>query len=58
MLFRSTTFVPGSLRLDDTALSDAADADAGSCDGRTVDIALGDAAPAVVRTIQFQVQIQ
>lgn len=53
-----TRYAPGSLRIDDGPATDAADADAGACDGRRVTVALGDPTPAAVRTVQFQVIIQ
>lgn len=53
-----TTFVPGSITLDGVALSDTADADAGSFDGTRIAVALGDVAAPQTRTIQFKVTIQ
>ncbi|MEI9849934.1 MAG: hypothetical protein WDN24_02545 [Sphingomonas sp.] len=53
-----TDYVPGSIRLDGTALTDAADADAGSFDGAGVRVALGDVAAPATRRIEFQVKIQ
>lgn len=53
-----TAYVPGSLRLDGTALTDAADADTGDFDGSAIHVALGDVPAPVTRTIQFQVTIQ
>lgn len=53
-----TSYVPGSLRLDATTLSDAADADAGFFDGSSVIVALGDIPGAATRTVQFQVKIK
>lgn len=53
-----TAFVPGSLTLDGTALSDASDGDAGSFDGTRIAVTLGDIAAPQTRTIQFKVTIQ
>lgn len=53
-----TAYVPGSLRLDAIAISDAADGDAGGFDGGAIDVTLGDIAAPVTRTVQFQVRIQ
>lgn len=53
-----TSYVPGSLRLDGIALTDAADADAGALGGGEVQVTLGDVAQPVRRTISFQVTIQ
>ena len=53
-----TRYAPGSLVIDDARATDAADADAGACDGRRVTVALGDLPPAAVRTVQFRVIIQ
>ena len=53
-----TRYVAGSLTLDGTALSDAADADAGQADGTTVAVTLGTVPAATTHRIQFQVQIQ
>ena len=53
-----TSFVPGSLRLDGTALTDAVDADTGDFDGSAIHVALGDVPAPVTRTIEFKVTIQ
>ncbi len=56
-----TRYVPGSLRLDDAAVSDADDADPGGCDGARVTVALPDGGAGgggTIRTISFQVIIQ
>lgn len=53
-----TRYIPGSLTLDDAVLSDAADGDAGTFDGSSIAVALGDAARAATRTIRFKVRIQ
>jgi len=55
---QGTAFVPGSLRLDGTALTDSADADGGAFDGATVRVTLGDVPAPAVRILQFQVVIQ
>ena len=47
-------FVPGSLRLDGAALSDAADADAGTVVAGTVRVALGVLAPASARVVTLR----
>ena len=52
-----TSYLPGSMTLDGAALSDAADGDAGDCDGRLIRVALGDVAAAVTRTVTFQVRL-
>lgn len=52
-----TGYVAGSLTLDGAALTDAADGDAGGCDGRTVAVALGTPAAAATRTVTFQVRL-
>lgn len=53
-----TTYVAGSLRLDEAPLSDAADADPGRFSGSAIQVALGDVASPDTRTIRFQVIIQ
>jgi uncharacterized repeat protein (TIGR01451 family) len=53
-----TVYRAGSLHLDGGAVSDAADADAGSFDGSTVRVALGDVAAAGDHVITFQTTIQ
>ncbi|SEM76888.1 conserved repeat domain-containing protein [Sphingomonas gellani] len=53
-----TRFVPGSLLLDGQALTDAADGDAGRCDGASIDVSLGDVAGPTTHTLRFQVTIQ
>lgn len=55
---QGTLYVPGSLTLDSTPLSDAADADPGQADDAAVAVALGDIAAPTIRTVQFQVTIQ
>ena len=53
-----TRYVAGSLTLDGTALSDAADADAGQSDGATIAVTIGTVPAATTHRVQFQVQIQ
>ncbi len=55
-----TSYVPGSLRLDDATLTDAGDTDAGTASATAIRVALGDVAAdgAGSRTIQFSVKIQ
>ena len=53
-----TAYVPGSLRLDDAVLSDAADGDGGTATAAAIRVALGDVPGAGTRTIQFRVKIQ
>lgn len=53
-----TAFVPGSLRVDDAVLTDAADADPGRFDGAGIAVALGDVAASTVHIVQFKTQIQ
>lgn len=51
------SYVPGSLRLDGTPLTDAADDDAGRFDGAAVAVALDPGAAARARTVTFQVRL-
>jgi uncharacterized repeat protein (TIGR01451 family) len=53
-----TTYVPGSLRLNSTALTDAGDGDAGQFNGSQIQVALGDVVAPATDTISFQVTIQ
>ncbi|MEG3174610.1 hypothetical protein U1872_00090 [Sphingomonas sp. RB3P16] len=53
-----TTYVAGSLNLDGTVLSDAADADAGRVDTAGIAVALGDVAAPATHTVTFKVTIQ
>lgn len=53
-----TRYLPGSLTLDGTTLSDAGDGDAGSFDGTGIRVALGDVPAAATHSIQFKVTIQ
>ena len=53
-----TTYVPGTLRLDDATLSDASDGDVGSATAAAISVELGDMPGAGSRSIQFSVKIQ
>lgn len=64
---QGTVFVPGSLTLDGTPLTDAGDGDAGAFDrnasapgaaGGGIAVALGQVAAAAVHTVQFKTKIQ
>lgn len=52
-----TTYQAGSLTLEGGALTDAADADAGSFTGTGISVALGTVAAGATQTITFQVKI-
>lgn len=52
-----TTYQAGSLTLEGGALTDAADADAGSFTGTAINVALGTVAAGSTKTITFQVKI-
>ena len=52
-----TTYKAGSLTLEGAALTDSADADAGSFTGTAISVALGTLAAGTTRTITFQVKI-
>lgn len=52
-----TTYQPGSLTLEGGALTDSADADAGSFTGTAINVALGTLAAGSTKTITFQVKI-
>ena len=52
-----TTYQSGSLTLEGGALTDAADADAGSFTGTGINVALGTVAAGTTKTITFQVKI-
>jgi uncharacterized repeat protein (TIGR01451 family) len=52
-----TTFAPGSITLDGTALSDADDADAGRFTGTGIAVGLGNLASGASRTVTFKVKI-
>jgi uncharacterized repeat protein (TIGR01451 family) len=53
----TTTFVPGSLRLDGVTLTDAADDDAGAVGAEGVSFLVGALAASSTRTASFQVRI-
>ncbi len=53
----NTTYVPGSMRLDNEPLSDADDADAGRFTGTAIQIRLGTLTAGTPRTISFIVRI-
>lgn len=52
-----TSYEAGSLRLDDSALSDVADGDAGRFTGTGIEVVLGNLAAAAPRIISFKVRI-
>ncbi len=52
-----TTYAPGSLTLDGTALTDAADGDAGTYTGTGIAVTLGTVASGATRTVTFKVKI-
>lgn len=52
-----TTYRPGTLTLEGTALSDAADSDGGVASAAGIDVALGAQAAGQVRTVQFTVRV-
>ncbi|HEX6377230.1 MAG TPA: hypothetical protein VFZ91_16080 [Allosphingosinicella sp.] len=52
-----TTYQAGSLTLEGSALTDAADADAGSFTGTAISVGLGTVAAGTTRTVTFQVKI-
>src|SRR3546814_6303571 len=49
-----TSYAQGSITLGRTALSDAADADAGDCHGTRIHVALGNVAGGQTRTVPFR----
>lgn len=53
-----TSYVAGSLRLDDATLSDTSDTDPGTATATAIRVALGDVPAAGARSIQFSVKIQ
>lgn len=53
-----TTYLPGTLKIDGVALSDAADTDNGRFDGSSILVALGDIDQPTTRVVTFQVKIQ
>lgn len=52
-----TTYAPGTLTLDAASLTDAADADAGSFDGTSIRVNLGDISPGVTHTVTFDAMV-
>ena len=52
-----TRNVPASIKLGGSALSDAADADAGDYNGTRINVALGTVAGGQTRTVTFQTMI-
>lgn len=52
-----TSYVPGSLKLNGAALSDAADGDAGSADARAIRVEIGALAKGASATVTFQVRV-
>lgn len=52
-----TTYQPGTLRLDSTTLSDAADADEGSASATGIDVLIGDITGGTTKTVTFNVKI-
>jgi uncharacterized repeat protein (TIGR01451 family) len=52
-----TTFQAGSITLDGTALTDAADGDAGRLNGSDIEVALGTVAGGASHVITFKVKI-
>lgn len=52
-----TRYLPGTLTLDDTALTDAVDGDAGALEGDAIAVTLGDVAANTTRTVRFQVRL-
>lgn len=52
-----TTYVPGSLKLDSTALTDAADGDSGTGGTGGIDVTLGRIPGGTTRTVNFSVKI-
>ena len=52
-----TNYVPASIKLGGSALSDAADADAGDYNGTRINVALGTVAGGQTRTVTFQTMI-
>jgi len=53
-----TRYVPGSIRLNGAATSDAADSDAAQFDGAQIRVALGDLSQPTTQVVTFQVTIQ
>jgi uncharacterized repeat protein (TIGR01451 family) len=52
-----TSYAPGSIALEGSALSDAADADAGQFTGSGIAVSLGSLAAGATRTVTFKVKI-
>lgn len=52
-----TTYQPGTLKLDTTALSDPADADVGTASASGIDVNLGTVSGGTSQTVSFQVKI-
>jgi uncharacterized repeat protein (TIGR01451 family) len=52
-----TSYAPGSITLDGSALTDAADADTGSFTGSGIAVGLGNVAAGTTRTVTFKVKI-
>lgn len=53
-----TDYVPGSLRVGASALTDAAGDDAGEANASGIDVALGDVVAPATRSVSFQVKIK
>lgn len=53
-----TTFVPGSIQIEDAAASDVSDADPAHFDGEAIHIALGEISQPTTRVVTFQVTIR
>jgi len=52
-----TQYLPGTLHLDGTVLTDPVDGDAGQCDGTAVDVTVGTITGTVHKTATFDVEI-
>jgi uncharacterized repeat protein (TIGR01451 family) len=52
-----TAFVPGSIKIEDVAASDVADADTAFFDGQAIHIAMGEISQPTTRVVTFQVTI-
>ncbi len=53
-----TRYIPGSLSLDGTLLTDAADSDAGSCDGNTTQVTVGTISGDNHHRVSFDVEVR
>jgi len=53
-----TTYTAGTLKLNTTTLSDAADSDAGKASASGIDVLVGTAAAGSTHTVTFNVTIQ